>query len=55
MLARVTDATLQIYGGMGLMNDFPIERFGGMPALTHGRHVRNPAPARRDLLRPLGA
>ncbi len=27
MLARVTDATLQIYGGMGLMDDFPIERF----------------------------
>ncbi|HEV8034190.1 acyl-CoA dehydrogenase family protein, partial [Yoonia sp.] len=27
MLARVTDATLQIYGGMGLMSDFPIERF----------------------------
>ncbi|MEL6206578.1 MAG: acyl-CoA dehydrogenase family protein [Pseudomonadota bacterium] len=27
MLARVTDTTLQIYGGMGLMDDFPIERF----------------------------
>ena len=27
MLARVTDATLQIFGGMGLMDDFPIERF----------------------------
>ena len=26
-LARVTDTTLQIYGGMGLMDDFPIERF----------------------------
>ena len=27
MLARVTDTTLQIHGGMGLMNDYPIERF----------------------------
>lgn len=27
MLARVTDATLQIHGGMGLMDDLPIERF----------------------------
>ena len=27
MLARVTDVTLQIHGGMGLMNDYPIERF----------------------------
>ena len=26
-LARVTDTTLQIFGGMGLMDDFPIERF----------------------------
>ena len=25
--ARVTDTTLQIFGGMGLMDDFPIERF----------------------------
>lgn len=27
MLARVTDEALQIYGGMGLMSDLPIERF----------------------------
>ena len=27
MLARVTDTSLQIFGGMGLMDDFPIERF----------------------------
>ena len=27
MLARVTDAVLQIHGGMGLMDDYPIERF----------------------------
>lgn len=27
MLARVTDEALQIYGGMGLMEDLPLERF----------------------------
>jgi acyl-CoA dehydrogenase len=27
MLARVTDQTLQVYGGMGLMDELPIERF----------------------------
>lgn len=27
MLARVTDEALQIYGGMGLMSDLPLERF----------------------------
>jgi alkylation response protein AidB-like acyl-CoA dehydrogenase len=26
-LARVTDQSLQIFGGMGLMNQLPIERF----------------------------
>jgi len=36
MLARVTDATLQIYGGMGLMDDFPIERHQSGFAATFG-------------------
>ncbi len=27
MLARVTDQAIQIYGGMGLMDDLPLARF----------------------------
>ena len=27
MLSRVTDAAIQIHGGMGLMDDYPLERF----------------------------
>ncbi|WP_317055444.1 acyl-CoA dehydrogenase family protein [Roseovarius rhodophyticola] len=58
MLARVTDATLQIFGGMGLMDDFPIERFwrdARVERIWDGtseiqRHIIS-----RDLLRPLGA
>ena len=57
-LARVTDTTLQIFGGMGLMDDFPIERcwrdarveriWDGTSEIQ--RHIIS-----RDLLRPLGA
>lgn len=58
MLARVTDATLQIHGGMGLMSDFPIERFwrdARVERIWDGtseiqRHIIS-----RDLFRPLGA
>ena len=58
MLARVTDATLQIHGGMGLMEDFPIERFwrdARVERIWDGtseiqRHIIS-----RDLFRPLGA
>ncbi len=58
MLARVTDATLQIHGGMGLMADLPIERFwrdARVERIWDGtseiqRHIIS-----RDLLRPLGA
>ncbi|NEK21500.1 acyl-CoA dehydrogenase [Sulfitobacter sp. JBTF-M27] len=57
-LAKVTDTTLQIYGGMGLMDDFPIERFwrdARVERIWDGtseiqRHIIS-----RDLLRPLGA
>ena len=58
MLARVTDRTLQIFGGMGLMSDFPIERFwrdARVERIWDGtseiqRHIIS-----RDLFRPLGA
>ena len=58
MLARVTDTTLQIHGGMGLMDDFPIERFwrdARVERIWDGtseiqRHIIS-----RELFRPLGA
>ena len=58
MLAHVTDASLQVFGGMGLMDDFPIERFwrdARVERIWDGtseiqRHIIS-----RDLLRPLGA
>ena len=58
MLARVTDTSLQIFGGMGLMDDFPIERFwrdARVERIWDGtseiqRHIIS-----REMLRPLGA
>ena len=58
MLARITDASLQVFGGMGLMDDFPIERFwrdARVERIWDGtseiqRHIIS-----RELLRPLGA
>ncbi|MCB1969521.1 MAG: acyl-CoA dehydrogenase family protein [Geminicoccaceae bacterium] len=58
MLARVTDHTLQIFGGMGLMTETGIERFwrdARVERIWEGtseiqRHIIS-----RDLLRPLGA
>ena len=57
MLSRVTDEALQIYGGMGLMNDLPLERFwrdARVERIWDGtseiqRHIIS-----RALLRPLG-
>ncbi|SMF13695.1 acyl-CoA dehydrogenase [Tistlia consotensis] len=56
MLARVTDQTLQIYGGMGLMDELPVERLwrdARVERIWDGtseiqRHIIS-----RDLLRPL--
>lgn len=58
MLSRVTDEALQIFGGMGLMKDLPIERFwrdARVERIWDGtseiqRHIIS-----RDLLRPLGS
>ncbi len=58
MLARVTDEAIAIHGGMGLMNDLPLERFwrdARVERIWDGtseiqRHIIS-----RDLLRALGA
>ena len=58
MLARVTDAAIQSHGGMGLMSDYPLERFwrdARVERIWDGtseiqRHIIS-----RDLLRALGA
>ena len=58
MLACVTDEAIQIYGGMGLMSDVPLERFwrdARVERIWDGtseiqRHIIS-----RDLLRPLGS
>lgn len=58
MLARVTDEAIQIYGGMGLMDDLPLARFwrdARVERIWDGtseiqRHIIS-----RDILRKLGA
>lgn len=58
MLAKVTDTAIQIYGGMGLMSDLPLERFwrdARVERIWDGtseiqRHIIS-----RELLRPLGS
>ncbi|MCO4838897.1 MAG: acyl-CoA dehydrogenase family protein [Rhodobacteraceae bacterium] len=58
MLSRVTDAAIQIHGGMGLMDDYPLERFwrdARVERIWDGtseiqRHIIS-----RDLLPALGA
>ncbi|EBA10005.1 acyl-CoA dehydrogenase-like protein [Sagittula stellata E-37] len=58
MLARVKDTTLQIFGGKGLMDDFPIKRFwrdARVERIWDGtseiqRHIIS-----REIFRPLGA
>ena len=58
MLAQVTDAAIQVHGGMGLMDDLPLERWwrdARVERIWDGtseiqRHIIS-----RDLLRPLGA
>jgi acyl-CoA dehydrogenase len=58
MLSRVTDAAIQVHGGMGLMDDYPLERFwrdARVERIWDGtseiqRHIIG-----RELLRPMGA
>ena len=58
MLSRVTDTAIQLHGGMGLMDDYPLERFwrdARVERIWDGtseiqRHIIS-----RDLLRALGA
>jgi len=58
MLGRVTDRAIQVFGGMGLMSDLPIERFwrdARVERIWDGtseiqRHIIG-----RELLRPHGA
>ena len=57
MVGRVTDEAIAIYGGMGLMDDLPLERFwrdARVERIYDGtseiqRHIIS-----RELLRPLG-
>ncbi len=58
MLARVTDETLQIHGGMGLMDDLAVERFwrdARVERIWDGTSEVQRHIIARDLLRPLGA
>lgn len=57
MLARVTDRAIQVYGGMGLMDDFPLERMwrdARVERIWDGTSEIQRHIIARDLLRPLG-
>jgi acyl-CoA dehydrogenase len=58
MLARVTDEALQIFGGMGLMSDLPLERLwrdARVERIWDGTSEIHRHIISRDLLRRLGA
>ncbi|MEE9333623.1 MAG: acyl-CoA dehydrogenase family protein [Granulosicoccaceae bacterium] len=58
MLAKVTDASLQVFGGMGLMSELPIERFwrdARVERIWDGTSEIQRHIIARELLRPLGA
>ena len=57
-LAQVTDAAIQIHGGMGLMADLPLERFwrdARVERIWDGTSEIQRHIIARELLRPLGA
>ena len=56
MLALVTDAAVQVHGGMGLMSNLPLARFWRDARVEHIWHGTSEIQRRifgRDLLRPL--
>ena len=58
MLARVTDRAIQVHGGMGLMDDLPLERFwrdARLERIWDGTSEIHRHIIARELLRPLGA
>ena len=58
MLGRVADHTVQIYGGMGLMDEMPIERLwrdARLERIWDGTSEIQRHIIARSLLRPLGA
>ncbi len=58
MLARVTDRAIQVHGGMGLMDDLPLERFwrdARVERIWDGTSEIQRHIIARELLRPLGA
>lgn len=58
MLARVTDEAIAVHGGMGLMNDLPLERFwrdARVERIWDGTSEIQRHIIARELLRPLGA
>ncbi len=58
MLARVTDEAIQIFGGMGLMADLPLERFwrdARVERIWDGTSEIHRHIISRDMLRRLGA
>jgi acyl-CoA dehydrogenase len=57
-LGRITDKAVQIFGGMGLMSDFPIERFwrdARVERIWDGTSEIQRHIIARSMLRPLGA
>ncbi len=57
MLARITDRAIQIFGGMGLMDDLPLERFwrdARVERIWDGTSEIQRHIIARELLRPLG-
>ncbi|MGR3570263.1 acyl-CoA dehydrogenase family protein [Brevirhabdus sp.] len=58
MLGRVTDAAIQLHGGMGLMDDYPLERFwrdARVERIWDGTSEIQRHIIAREMLRALGA